>query len=82
MKKVYILYNCEINEVMAVSEDKDLINEIMCDYFIEDVEYEWFWRTQFNSSLTDNLSEVAKDVWYDTLNWYDMETLIFEEEVI
>ena len=82
MKKVYILFNCDINEVMAVSEDKQLIQEIMCDYFMEDIAYDWFWATQVENYSEDRLGEIATDIWYNMLNWYDMQILILENEVI
>ena len=85
MKKIYILYNSDTNEVVATSEDRSLLEEICSDHFIEDVEYEWYWRTASPYAKVYDKSElyqVAENVWNDTLEWYDIYMLIFESEVI
>ncbi len=72
MKKIYILYNTDFNEVIATSEDKSLLEEIMCDNFFEDLICEFYYHT--------NVS--AQEVWLDVLDWYLNFMEIFESEVI
>ena len=84
MKKVYILYNSDIGDVIAVSENKNLLEELMCDYFIDDVNYEWYWR--INRSLhplnENKIHDIVIDVWDEMMEWYNDYMLIFESEVI
>ena len=82
MKKVYILYNWDSNEVIAVSEDRDLINEIMCDAFMDDVEYQWYWDLSWSAYEIEELSERARMIWDDMLEWYDEYIGVYEEDVI
>ena len=78
MKKVYILYNDDSHEIVAVSEDKSLIQEIMCDNFIEDLICETYFQTR-NENLTP---ELAYKIWDSVGSWYDWAMIIFEEHVI
>lgn len=82
MKKVYILYNWDNNEVIAVSEDRDLINEIMCDCFMDDLDYQWYWDQIYNTYETDNIYQIAKEVWDTTLEWYNEYIGVYEEDLI
>lgn len=82
MKKVYILYNWESNEIIAASEDRDLINEILCDAFIDDVNYQWYWELMWSTYEIEDLPERAKMVWEDIIDWYDEYIGIYEEELI
>ena len=84
MKKVYILYNSDIGDVIAVSENKTLLEELMCDYFIDDVNYEWYWRTNRSlRPLSENeIADIAVDVWDGMMEWYNDYMIIFKSEVI
>ena len=70
-KKVYLLINEEINEIMCASEDKDFIREVMCDFFMDDVEYQWYWDLSWSVYEIEELGERAKMIWDDMLEWYD-----------
>ena len=84
MKKIYILFNYDVNEVILATEDKELAQECMYDCFIADVEYQWYWEQQ-KSNIGDTYTEkceTAKGIWYDMMNWYDNYIDIIESEVI
>lgn len=82
MKRIYVLYNFDTNEVLYASEDYDLLCEIMCDMFIADVEYQWYWDAQWNSCEEEDLSARAKMIWNDMFDWYNDYVEIKETEVI
>ena len=82
MDKVYILFNSDINDVMAVSRDKDLINEMLCDYFMSDVEYQWYWE-QYHSPYNDEaLPDIAREIWRDMIDWYDAYIYVYERRIV
>lgn len=70
-KKVYVLMNEDINEVICASEDRDLIREIMCDCFMEDLMYDWDWHLCVSRYTPEDLPEIAQMSWENTLEWYD-----------
>ena len=80
MEKVYILYNSDVNEVIAVSKDQSFIEEITCDYFMADVQYMWYWASQWEKSI--DIPTMVKHEWKDMLDWYDNYIIIYEEEII
>ena len=82
MKKVYILFNYDINEVVLVSEDKEFVQECMCDCFMADVEYQWYWEQQYHSFETEDIKQIARDIWDDIIIWYDNYMDIIEEDLI
>ena len=84
MKKIYVLFNHDINEIMTASEDRDLLCELMCDYFIDDVNFQWYWEQQ-TSIIGDTYAErceTAKNIWDDFMDWYNTYIEIMETEVI
>lgn len=82
MKKVYILFNYDVNEVILVTEDKEFAQECMCDCFMADVEYQWYWEQQYRSLENENIEQTAHDIWNDMLNWYEDYIGIIEEDLI
>lgn len=80
MKKVFIVFNSDINEVMCVTEDKQLAEEYLMDCFINDVEYQWYWDQQYK--LIKDLPILAQDIWNDLLDWYNNYVFIYEGDVI
>ena len=85
MKKIYVLFNTDgANEIIAASEDRDFLCELMCDYFINDVNFQWYWEQQ-NGNIGDTYAEkceTAKNIWYDMIIWYDNYVDIFESEIV
>lgn len=80
MRKIYILFNSDINQITCATEDKSLAEEYMMDAFIEDVEYQWYYNQQYNSHF-DPYKE-ASAIWDDVLTWYTDYVEIFESEVL
>lgn len=60
---MYILWNYEMDEPIAVSKDKGLLQEIMCDCFMNDAYMEYC----YDCLLADS---TIKDAWDSTLDWY------------
>ena len=82
MKKVFIVYNWDTNEVACVTESRELAEEYMMDFFNADVEYQWYWEQQRNSSeIYDNMPALAQQIWDDMIEWYNKYMSIYEEEV-
>ena len=82
MNKVYVLYNWDSNEIIAISQDRGLIEEIMCDCFIDDLEYQWYWDQYYDSYKTNDPRKMAELIWTDMLEWYDGYIGIYEEVLI
>ena len=82
MKKVYILFNYDVNEVILATEDKEFAQECMCDCFMADVEYQWYWEQQYRSLENENIKQLAYDIWNDMIIWYNDYIGIIEEDLI
>ena len=82
MKKVYILFNVDVEEVIAVSEDRGLIEEIAMDCFIDDVDYQWHWELQHANYTEEELPQRAQELWEDMMTWYTDYIVIFTQEVL
>ena len=82
MKKVYILFNDDIGEIVDVSEDENLLCEMMCDYFMDDVEYQLYFEQQYNDIEADKACLWARELWEDMMDWYTKYMYIIEKEVI
>ena len=70
MKTKYILFNYDIDEPIYVSDDKSLLEEIMCDIFMEDA-YSIFCDAVYDDPYTMP-AILAQDVWDDNLDFYNM----------
>lgn len=82
MKKVFIVYNWDTNEVACVTEDRGLAEEYMMDFFNADIEYQWYWEQQWRGlEIFDNLPAIAQQIWEDIIEWYEKYMIIYEEEV-
>ena len=82
MKKVYILFNYDINEVILATEDKEFAQECMCDCFMADVEYQWYWEQQHRSLENKNIKQIARDIWDNMIIWYENYIDIIEKNLI
>jgi hypothetical protein len=82
MKKVYIIFNYDVNEVILATEDKEFAQECMCDCFMADVEYQWYWEQQYRSLENENIKQLAYDIWNDMIIWYNDYIGIIEEDLI
>lgn len=82
MKKIFIVYNYDSNEVACVTESRELAEEYMMDFFNADLEYQWYWEQQWNSSeIYNDMPTLARQIWDDMLEWYGDYMGIYEEEI-
>lgn len=70
-KNVYILVNEDINEMICASEDRDFVREVMCDCFINDVTFSWYWYLNTIRYRDEKLPQIAQETWEDMMAWYD-----------
>ena len=82
MKKVYVLYNWDAHEIIAASEDRNLIEEIMCDDFMYDAYYDFYATCENSNFNLIELHEMAECIWTDMLFWYNDNIEIIEEVLI
>lgn len=81
-KTVYMLVNEDINEIMCASEDKDFIREVMCDYFMDDLMYEWYWHLTVIRHTPEEIPQIAQMTWENMMEWYDDNMRIRAVEVV
>ena len=70
---MYILWNYDTDEPIVASTDKSLLEEIMCDIFMEDYEdmCNWDINDKVDASSNKKISYVADNVWNETVNYYN-----------
>jgi hypothetical protein len=70
---MYILWNYDTDEPIAASTDKSLLEELMCDIFMEDYEdiCNWDIYDKKNTPSDKKISYIADDVWDETVNYYN-----------
>lgn len=81
-KKIYMLVNEDINEVICASEDRDFIREVMCDEFMNDLLYEWCWHLIAIRYIPEELPQIAQMTWENMMEWYDDNIRIKVIEVV
>ena len=82
-KRLYLLVNEDINEVLYASEDRDFIRELMCDEFMADLMYEWYWHLiAIRYQGEEDLPQIAQMTWENMMEWYDDNIRIKVIEVI
>ena len=69
MQKVYMVWNDESRDPLFATTDLSLAQEMMCDYFMADLEYEWYWQQKWTPY--DDPAELAQMVWENMIEWYD-----------
>ena len=62
-KIVYFLINKDTGEVLYISEDKQLIEEILCDCFIDDLMHNWYSCLDNKDYAKEELPTLAKFTW-------------------
>ena len=81
--KIYSIYNVESGKIIISSTDKDLANELLCDFFTEDLMYNWYDSLYFfDNKKKEELPSFANEIWYETLHWYDDFMEIIENELV
>lgn len=77
MKMYHFINDEDQTEIVYSSTDESLIQECICDSFMEDLWYE------FNDVLDFmEPAEAAKDAWDRTIEWYNLYVYILESEMI
>lgn len=86
IKKVYCYINKHFGEVMAASEDRTVIEEMILDDFMAEYNYD------MQNALDDNFinfkepteenREFAREVWDNLMNWFSEVDTIEEVEII
>lgn len=81
--KIYTIYDIENNKIIISSTDKDFINELLCDYFMEDLMYNWYDSLYFfNNKKKEELPSFANEIWDETFSRYDDFMEIIESELV
>ena len=82
MEKIYHLINDEeFPDVIYSSPDRGLLEEIMCDMFMEDCYYQFCWDEDFPYG-NRNAAQVARDAWDDNFEYYENYVGISESKLI
>ena len=74
METVYVLWNYDIDEPIMASTDESLLEEFMCDIFMEDFEYGCAWESNIvaKDELTnEELINIVVDNWDGTMDFYN-----------
>ncbi len=79
MKTVYVMWNYDGDEVMFASEDKELVQEMMYDFFIDDALEAFGW--EYHERDYKSPAPVSQFI-EDTLDWYRDYVTILEIPVI
>ena len=81
--KIYTIYDIENSKIIISSTDKDFINELLCDYFMEDLMYNWYDSLYFfNNKKKEELPSFANEIWDETFSRYDDFMKIIESELV
>lgn len=81
--KIYSIYDVESGKIIISSTDKNLANELLCDFFEEDLMYNWYDSLYFfNNKKKEELPSFANEIWYETLHRYDDFMEIIESELV
>lgn len=71
-KIVYFLIEKDTCEVLYISKDKQLIEEILCDCFIDNLMHNWYSCLDNKDYTEEELPSLAKFVWDVTIAKYKL----------
>jgi len=77
MKMYHFICDEDQVEIIYSSTDESLIQECICDFFMEDLWYEFYDALDFRGP-----AKAAKDAWDRVLEWYNLYVYILESEMI
>lgn len=77
MKIIYTIWNYDVDDAVISSEDKDLLQEIMCDMYMDDCYESYLW----DYLRWDNEKDI-QNIFDDTLDFYKGYINIVESQVI
>lgn len=79
METIYVLFDYDTEDVI-ISRDKHLLEEIMCDYCMEEVVHDFNWRINYQNETPS--PELAQTCWNDTLEYFSNYMGLREETII
>lgn len=79
MKTVYVMWNYDMDEAMFASEDKELVQEMMYDFLIDDALEAFGW--EYHERNYNFLSPVSQFI-EEALDWYRDYVEIIEIPVV
>ena len=74
MKTVYVLWNYDEDTPIFASEDKGLVEEILCDLYFEDAYYDFCWKVAspyVRPINVEDLPEYVSMAHEDITGWYE-----------
>lgn len=77
MKTIYTIWNYDVNDAVISSEDKDLLQEMMCDMYMDDCYESYLW-----DYLCWNNEMDIQDIFDRMLDYYNEYMVIIESQVI
>ena len=81
MKTVYVLWNYDEDTPIFASEDKGLVEEILCDLYFKDAYYDFCWKVAspyVRPIDAEDLPDYAQMAHQDILEWYEDYMAILE----
>jgi hypothetical protein len=71
---MYILWNYDSDEPIAASTDKSLLEEFMCDIFMEDYEgmCNWDIYEKIDAPTDEMIRHIANDTWDGNIDYYSI----------
>lgn len=77
MKTIYTIWNYDADDAVISSEDKDLLQELMCDMYMDDCYESYLW----DYLRWDNYMDI-QDIFENMLDYYNEYMVIVESQVI
>ena len=73
METMYVLWNYDIDEPIMASTDESLLEEFMCDIFMEDYGNlcNWDIYDQINTPTYETICCIADDEWDNNVDYYN-----------
>ena len=77
MKTIYTIWNYDVDDAVISSEDKDLLQEIMCDMYMDDCYESYLWDLLWRDNGMD-----IQDIFENMLDFYEDYIGIVKSQVI
>lgn len=77
MKTIYTIWNYDADDAVISSEDKDLLQELMCDMYMDDCYESYLWDLLWRDNGMD-----IQDIFENMLDFYRDYIGIVESQVI
>lgn len=77
MKTIYTIWNYDVDDAVISSENKDLLQELMCDMYMDDCYESYLWNYLYHNNEID-----IQDIFDNTFDFYNKYMVIIESPVI